>query len=125
MIRPTDTGKRKSFDKGIEQWPGKGRFKSYAVSDGQESFVAAVGKLQFDVLQFRLRSEYRVKAVLDALPYESSAWLVGDVDTFKPPLGRFGRQRSSGPTRRSRSGAQRSKNFANERNPQHDFKDMG
>jgi peptide chain release factor 3 len=30
-----------------------------------EPLVVAVGRLQFDVLQYRLRQEYRVETVLD------------------------------------------------------------
>ena len=48
-----------------------------------ESLVAAVGRLQFDVLQYRLRHEYRVETVLDTLPFTCSAWLEGDPATFK------------------------------------------
>jgi peptide chain release factor 3 len=62
--------------------------------------------------------------VVDVLPYESSAWLVGDVDTFKPPSDAVvvndSRDR---PVVLFRSAW--SKNFACDRNPQHDFKDMG
>ena len=115
---------RKSFDKGIEQLAREGTIQILRSMDGQEFFVAAVGKLQFDVLEFRLQSEYRVKVVVDVLPYEFSAWLVGDVDTFKPPSDALvvndSRDR---PVVLFRSAW--SKNFAKERNPQHDFKDMG
>jgi peptide chain release factor 3 len=41
--------------------------------------------LQFDVLQYRLRHEYRVETVLDMLPFTCSAWLEGDPTTFKAP----------------------------------------
>ena len=37
------------------------------------------------MLVFRLRSEYRVDVILDVLPYESSSWLIGDVNVFNPP----------------------------------------
>jgi peptide chain release factor 3 len=50
-----------------------------------EPFIAAVGRLQFDVLQYRLKDEYGVETNLTALPYECSAWLVGDPATFKKP----------------------------------------
>jgi peptide chain release factor 3 len=50
-----------------------------------EPFIAAVGRLQFDVLQFRLRDEYGVETTLTPLPFECSAWLVGDRATFKKP----------------------------------------
>ena len=62
--------------------------------------------------------------VVDTLPYESSAWLVGDVETFKPPSDALVVKDSQDrPVVLFRSTW--SKNFARERNPQHDFKDMG
>src|SRR5665811_168159 len=54
-VRPTDTGMRKSFDKGIEQLAREGTIQILRSLDGLEFFVAAVGKLQFDVLEFRLQ----------------------------------------------------------------------
>ena len=56
---------RKSFDKGIEQLAKEGTIQILRSLDGLEFFVAAVGRLQFDVLEFRLQSEYRVKVVVD------------------------------------------------------------
>jgi peptide chain release factor 3 len=123
-VRPTDTTMRKSFDKGIEQLAKEGTIQILRSLDELEFFVAAVGKLQFDVLEFRLQSEYRVKVVVDMLPYESSAWLVGDVETFKPPsdalVVKDSQERAVVLFRSAWS-----KNFAKERNPQHDFKNMG
>ena len=89
-----------------------------------ESFVAAVGRLQFDVLQYRLRNEYGVETKLDPMSFECSAWLVGDVDTFKAPsdamVVKDSRDR---PVVLFRSPW--SKNFAKERNPNHDLLEMG
>jgi len=123
-VRPTDTTMRKSFDKGIEQLAKEGTIQIMRSLDGLEFYVAAVGRLQFDVLEFRLKHEYRVKTIVDMLPYESSAWLVGDVDTFKPPsdalVVKDSQDRAVVLFRSAWS-----KNFARERNPQHDFNDMG
>ncbi len=123
-VRPKDTTMRKSFDKGIEQLAKEGAIQIMRSLDGLDFFVGAVGRLQFDVLEFRLQNEYRVTALVDMLPYESSAWLVGDVDTFKPPSDALVVKDSQDrPVVLFRSAW--SKNFARERNPQHDFKDMG
>jgi peptide chain release factor 3 len=76
------------------------------------------------VLEFRLKNEYRVKTIVDMLPYESSAWLVGDVETFKQPSDALVVKDSQDrPVVLFRSAW--SKNFARERNPNHDFRDMG
>ena len=47
---------------------------------------AAVGRLQFEVLQYRLKDEYKVGVDLQKLPYDCSAWVIGDLDTFKKPI---------------------------------------
>ena len=47
--------------------------------------LAAVGRLQFNGLRYRLRHEYRVETVLDQLPFTCSVWLDGDPATFKAP----------------------------------------
>jgi peptide chain release factor 3 len=62
--------------------------------------------------------------VVDMLPYESSAWLVGDVETFKAPSDALAVKDSQDRAVVLFRSAW-SKNFAKERNPQHDFKDMG
>ena len=84
-IRPTDVGKRKAFDKGMEQMAQEGTVQIMRSLNNLDSLVAAVGRLQFDVLQYRLRHEYRVESVLDMLPFTCSAWLEGDPTTFKAP----------------------------------------
>jgi peptide chain release factor 3 len=85
-VRPKDVGKRKSFDKGVEQMTAEGTVQRLESWDGLDFYVAAVGRLQFDVLQYRLRSEYGVETELEPLPYTCSAWLTGDPRTFDPPV---------------------------------------
>lgn len=84
-IRPSDVGKRKAFDKGMTQMAQEGTVQIMRSLNELESFVAAVGRLQFDVLQYRLRDEYRVETIVEPLGYTCSAWLDGDPASFKPP----------------------------------------
>jgi peptide chain release factor 3 len=49
--------------------------------------VAAVGRLQFEVLQFRLRDEYGVETQIDFLPYRYSVYVEGDIKTLSLPMG--------------------------------------
>ena len=82
-LYPKDVGKRKSFDKGVLQLADEGAIqllKAYE-RDG-EVIYAAVGKLQFEVMQYRLRDEYGVETILTLLPYQCSAWVLGDIKTF-------------------------------------------
>lgn len=87
-IRPSDFGKRKAIDKGLKQLVSEGAVQ--LLSDwhdtGNPPIVAAVGQLQFEVLQYRLQQEYKVGTSLNTMPYDCSAWLVGDVATFKKPI---------------------------------------
>lgn len=48
-----------------------------------EFIIAAVGQLQFEVMQYRLKDEYNCETKLEKLPYSSSAWIQGDIQTFK------------------------------------------
>jgi peptide chain release factor 3 len=41
----------------------------------QEPILAAVGQLQFEVVQFRLSSEYGVETRLEPLPFMAARWV--------------------------------------------------
>lgn len=85
-VQPKDVGKRKSFDKGVLQLTDEGAIQLLRPYDllGDNIF-AAVGQLQFEVMQYRLKDEYGVETILTPLPYQCSAWLLGDFKTFKKP----------------------------------------
>jgi peptide chain release factor 3 len=84
-IRPKSVMRRKAFDKGVEQLSQEGAVQVLYPSDGtsSEPLIAAVGRLQFEVLQFRLTHDYNVETVIEELPFSSGVWLVGDPITFK------------------------------------------
>ena len=76
-IRQVDTMKRKQFLKGVNQIAQEGAiqiFKEFN-SGMEEIIVGVVGVLQFDVLKFRLESEYSVEIRMDQLPYEYIRWI--------------------------------------------------
>ncbi|MFO0773927.1 MAG: peptide chain release factor 3 [Nitrospiraceae bacterium] len=123
-IRPSDVGKRKAFDKGMTQMAQEGTVQIMRSLNELESFVAAVGRLQFDVLQYRLRDEYRVETILEPLSFTCSAWIDGDPATFKPP--------STSMIVKDERGRpvvlfadQVMKNIARKVNPDHTLRDMG
>ena len=76
-VRQVDTMKRKQFVKGIEQIAQEGAIQIFReLNTGMEEIiVGVVGVLQFDVLQFRLKSEYNVEIGLEVLPYEHIRWI--------------------------------------------------
>jgi peptide chain release factor 3 len=86
-IAPRDLAQRKAFDKGMDQLIAEGTVQRLWPENGasNDSIVAAVGKLQFDVLEYRLRDEYNVETTQSQLGFECSAWLEGDRATFIAP----------------------------------------
>ncbi len=85
-VTPTDVGKRKSFDKGVIQLTSEGAIQLLRpFEDIGYSIFGAVGQLQFEVMQYRLRDEYGVETRLTPLPYATSAWVIGDIAAFKKP----------------------------------------
>ena len=86
-ITQVDTLKRKQFVKGMEQIAQEGAIQIFKVPNSgmEEVIVGVVGTLQFDVLEYRLRSEYNVELYKEGLPYEYLRWIVRD-DPDAPPL---------------------------------------
>jgi peptide chain release factor 3 len=76
-VEPKDSMKRKQFLKGIEQLSQEGAVQLYKQPGiGTETYVmGVVGILQFDVLEYRLKSEYNVDIVRTALPYRLARWV--------------------------------------------------
>lgn len=82
-LHPKDVGKRKSFDKGTLQLIEEGAIQLlHSPQQENDLIFAAVGRLQFEVMQYRLKDEYGVDTELTLLPYQCSAWVVGDLKNF-------------------------------------------
>ena len=71
-VSPKDTMKRKQFMKGAEQIAQEGAIQIFKIPDAglEEVIVGVVGTLQFDVFEYRMRSEYGVELRMSGLPYE-------------------------------------------------------
>jgi peptide chain release factor 3 len=83
-LYPKDVGKRKSFDKGLLQLTDEGAIQLLHSYDQEGEYIfAAVGKLQFEVMQYRLKDEYGVETILTPLPYQCSSWILGDMSRFE------------------------------------------
>ena len=79
-----DPNKRKSFQKGIDQLREEGAVQVFYFADrARDPIVAGVGRLQFEVVQFRLEAEYDVKTRLEMLSYTHVRWLGGDPQKVK------------------------------------------
>ena len=76
-VRQIDTMKRKQFVKGVMQIAQEGAIQIFQEFNTgmEEIIVGVVGVLQFEVLEYRLKSEYNVEIRLDPLPYEHIRWI--------------------------------------------------
>ncbi len=122
-LRPKDVMKRKAFDKGMSQLSSEGavlvlnKFKNPQA----EPLIAAVGQLQFDVLQYRIKNEYGVDTALSMLPYCHGAWLEGDASSFTTPSNSLLAETLSGKMVLLYT-SDWQKSFAEEQNPDHKLK---
>jgi peptide chain release factor 3 len=77
-LRNPNPSKFKQFHKGVTELREEGAVQiMYSVDEAKrDPILAAVGQLQFEVVQFRLMSEYGVETRLDPLPYSVARWVV-------------------------------------------------
>jgi peptide chain release factor 3 len=79
-VGAADPLKRKQLQKGLEQLTEEGVVQLFRQTARQEAYpiLGAVGALQFEVFEARLKSEYRVDVKLERLPFVRACWLKGD-----------------------------------------------
>ncbi len=84
LVRALDTGAYKSFQKGIAQLREEGAIQvMYPFGSMRtEPMLAAVGQLQFEVVKYRLESEYNVKTLFTTLPYAFARRVDADAATL-------------------------------------------
>jgi peptide chain release factor 3 len=75
-------GKYKQFRQGVEQLLQEGVVQVFELRDSVQKIplLAAVGPLQFEVVQYRLESEYGAPSTLENASWETFRWLPSDVD---------------------------------------------
>jgi peptide chain release factor 3 len=79
FIKNPNPSKFKQFNKGISELREEGAVQiMYSADDFQrDPILAAVGQLQFEVVQYRLENEYGVETRLDPIPYNLARWVAG------------------------------------------------
>ncbi len=89
VLRCSDSGRRKQFHRGLEQLLEEGAIQVFSDINAtrSEPMLAAVGELQFDVVRFRLQSEYDTETTIEYLPYKLARWI--DIDTQGLPEDRL------------------------------------
>ena len=77
-VSAKDASKRKQFLKGIQQIAEEGAIQVFKQPNiGVETLMIGVaGVLQFEVLEYRLKNEYRVDITIQISPYVLARWLV-------------------------------------------------
>ena len=78
-LKNPNPSKFKQFQKGITELQEEGAVQILYSADEfkREPILAAVGQLQFEVVQFRLQNEYNVETRLEPLPYSVARWVGG------------------------------------------------
>jgi peptide chain release factor 3 len=76
-LRNPNPSKFKQFRKGVSELQEEGAIQiMYSVDEAKrDPILGAVGQLQFEVVQFRLQSEYGVESLLEPLPYSVARWV--------------------------------------------------
>ena len=87
-------GKFKQFRQGVEQLLQEGVIQVFHLRDSVQKIplLAAVGPLQFEVVQYRLESEYGAPSRLESAPWDRLKWLsakmtADEVKALKLPTG--------------------------------------
>jgi peptide chain release factor 3 len=83
-----DPMKRKQLKKGLDQLSEEGVVQVYKQRGfgDKDPILGAVGALQFEVLEHRLKAEYNVHVKMERLPYIHARWVQGtglDADYFE------------------------------------------
>ncbi|BCW98501.1 MAG: peptide chain release factor 3 [Armatimonadota bacterium] len=77
VLRNTRVDRYKQFLKGIQQLSEEGVIQLFYERDAarREPIVGVVGRLQFDVVRYRLETEYGVETALEDTPFRLARWL--------------------------------------------------
>jgi peptide chain release factor 3 len=70
-----DPLRAKALQKGLQQLTEEGATQLFRPLKNNDLILGAVGVLQFDVTAFRLKSEYNVDCVYDAVPVTTARWV--------------------------------------------------
>lgn len=81
-LRNADTQNLKRFNKGVDQLLQEKVVQRFhdLHGDTRMPLLGAVGPLQFEVVQYRLKSEYGADAHMEALPWTVTRWVAPDAD---------------------------------------------
>ncbi|MBB3062340.1 peptide chain release factor 3 [Microbulbifer rhizosphaerae] len=86
-IRLKDPLKLKQLQKGLQQLSEEGSTQVFFPLDNNDIIVGAVGVLQFEVVAYRLKDEYKVEAIYENVNVSTARWVdsesAKELDAFK------------------------------------------
>jgi peptide chain release factor 3 len=74
-IRLKDPMKLKALQKGLQQLSEEGSTQVFSPLTSTDLVVGAVGQLQFDVVAYRLKDEYKVEAIYEPINVYTARWI--------------------------------------------------
>jgi peptide chain release factor 3 len=77
-IRLADPLKSKQLRKGLQQLSEEGSTQVFSPISSSDLVVGAVGQLQFDVVAYRLKDEYKVDAIYEPINVYTARWVMCD-----------------------------------------------
>ena len=76
-VRPVNTMKAKHFQKGVDQLAQEGAIQVYK-NEYNDVILGAVGALQFEVFEYRLKNEYNSEIRMEPLSFNVARWVKTD-----------------------------------------------
>ncbi|MDO6514746.1 MULTISPECIES: peptide chain release factor 3 [unclassified Neptuniibacter] len=73
-VRPLDPLKMKQLQKGLQQLSEEGAVQLFQPFKNNDLILGAVGQLQFDVVVFRLKDEYKVDCKYEPISVQTARW---------------------------------------------------
>ena len=90
-IRLQDPLKMKQLQKGLQQLSEEGSTQVFFPLNNNDIVVGAVGVLQFEVVAFRLKDEYKVDAIYESVNVNTARWVdaqdAKELEAFKRKVG--------------------------------------
>ncbi|GAA0355148.1 peptide chain release factor 3 [Alkalibacterium iburiense] len=74
-VDPKNVMKQKSFHKGINQLVQEGAIQLYKAYHTEDYIIGAVGQLQFEVFEHRMKNEYNSEVVMTPLGNKIARWI--------------------------------------------------
>lgn len=75
QVNAKNVMKQKSFYKGIQQLVQEGAIQLYQTYLTDDYIIGAVGQLQFEVFQYRMKNEYNSEVVMKPLGHKIARWI--------------------------------------------------